>query len=219
MHRYRADVHRLDDAHDLAPLLAYSIDVFGRLGSDAALVAPTDERSSAEIDDAIAEGFTDALLMPPAAWQQDHLADLAATFAAGDGWDAPYVDVDGLGPTGRPDGPYVLLLRPDATTDDDLRGLTAPVLRKALGTDSCLTITEYLVVQRTLFERYGDHRFDDYAAEASGWMWLPNSTDGTRTAMAYWNGAKGRVEVTACKTGSKNPRKGARRTRVVPAHA
>jgi hypothetical protein len=108
-----------------------------------------------------------------------------------------------------------MLLRPEGA-DDDLRGLTAPALRKVLGHDAGLTIGEYLVVQRAMFERHGDHRFDDYVGDPSGWMWLADSMVGERTAMAYWYGPKRRIEVTACKTGSKNVRKGARRARVIP---
>ncbi len=208
------------DTKAFAELVTFSAQTFERFGFDVDL-GVTGHRGAEPpvlLDAAVADGFTDALVLPPAAWQQAHLARLAAAFATGVGWERPYVEVDGLAPLRRPAGAYVLLLRPDPRTDDDLRGLTAPGLRRALGGEACLTLDEYLVVQRTMFERFGDHRFDDYSADPSGWMWLADSADGQRTAMAYWYGPKRRVEVAACKTGSKNPRKGARRCRVIPLH-
>lgn len=210
-------MYELLSADDFDRLLAHSTATFDRLGVAFMFPPAARPHPPAALESAIADGYTDALLLPPATWQQAHRAELIGAFAGGDDATAPYVEVGGVAPQGRPaDAPYVLLLRRDPLSDADLRGLTAPALRKALGDASCLTVEEYLVVQRLMAERFGDHRFDDYSGDPSGWMWLADSTDGTVTAMGYWNGAKGRVEVTACKTGSKNPRKGARRCRVVP---
>lgn len=210
-------MYELLSAGGVGGLLAHSAAAFDRHGVAFAFPSGARPHQPAALESAIADGYTDALLMPPATWQQAHRGQLIRAFAGGDDATAPYVEVGDVVPQGRPaDGSYVLLLRPDPRSDADLRGLTAPALRKALGDASCLTVEEYLVVQRLMAERFGDHRFDDYSGDPSGWMWLADSTDGTVTAMGYWNGAKRRVEVTACKTGSKNPRKGARRCRVVP---
>lgn len=206
-------MHELTGPDGFAELQAASAATFGRAGLDVDLggEVPPDALAAA-----IADGFTLAIVLPGAGWQLEHREALASAFATGEGWDEPYLAVDGLVPEGRPEGPYVLAIQADPRRDDDLRGLTAPAIRKALGGDACLTVEEYLVVQRTMAERSGDHAFDDYSGDPSGWMWLAGSGDGARTAMGYWNGAKGRVEVTACKTGSKNPRKGARRARIIP---
>ncbi len=209
-------MHDLVNLDELGRLVSFSEKAFDRLDLAVTFSASIGDESRARVAAAIADGYTDALLMPPAVWQQEHAGTLVGAFATGEGWDTPYVEVGGLAPARRPDSSYVLLLRPDPRSDDDLRGLTAPALRKALGEDACLTVNEYVIVQRLMVERFGDHRFDDYSAEPSGWMWLADSTDGERTAMGYWNGAKRRIEVVACKTGSKNPRKGARRCRIVP---
>lgn len=201
---------------DVEALIRFSTDLFARHGMAVELPGGTLPGVAEQLALAIADGFTDAIALPPASWQHDHLDRLAGAFASGDGWNAPAVDVGGARPVGRPAGPYLLVLRPDPLADDDLRGLTAPALRKRLGDDACLTVGEYLVIQRAMFDRHGDHRFDDYTGDPSGWMWLADSTVDERTAMAYWYGPKRRVEVMACKTGSKNRRKGARRCRVIP---
>lgn len=209
-------MYELKRSGDLPDLLEYSKGIFKRFGFHVQLgTCVHKEALAAAIDD----GFTDAIALPDADWQHEHRAALAAAFGADDAWDDPYVEVDEMVPTGRPEGPYVLALHADPRSDDDLRGLTAQALRKSLAGTACLTVEEYLVVQRMIFERYGDHRFDDYSGDPSGWMWLADSTDHDRTAMAYWNKTKRRVEVSACKTGSKNPRKGARRCRVIPIEA
>ena len=200
---------------DVAELMAYSAGLFEDAGLDAPLSGALDDASADLLERAIAEGFREAIALPAASWQHEHVNALASAFASGGDWEAPYLDVDGAEPLGRPEGSYVLLLRP-GPADEELRGLTAPALRKALGQDASLTVEEYLVVQHAMFGHHADHRFDDYLGEPPGWMWLADSTVGDRTAMAYWYGPKRRIEVTACRTGSKNPRKGARRCRVVP---
>jgi hypothetical protein len=209
-------VFSIASAEDVGELTRFSSELFANHGFDVDLSGGLDGGSAEGLGRAISDGFIDAIALPDGAWQHDHLDRLAGAFAGSEDWTAPYVDAEGAVPVGRPTGPYIVLLRPDAADDDDLRGLTAPALRKALGSDATLTIGEYLVVQRARFERHGDHRFDDYVGDPPGWMWLADSMVGDRTAMAYWNGAKRRVEVTACKTGSKNARKGARRCRVIP---
>ena len=209
-------MHTITGTDDLDALIRFSTALFERHGFGVDLPDALDPLSTESLVDAIANGYTDAIALPSAAWQHEHLSRLATTFASGAEWDSPHLDVDGAAPLGRPAGSYILLVRPDRADDDDLRGLTAPALRKRLGHDTCLTVGEYLVVQRTMFERHGDHRFDDYTGDPPGWMWVADSAIGERTAMAYWYGPTRRLEVTACKAGSKNPRTGARRSRVIP---
>lgn len=208
-------VYHLDSPDHLDALVDFSADVAARAGFGAPLASSAAQAVGSRLAPLIDAGFTEALVMPPADWQAANVERIVDVFARGDGWSAPYIDVEGLVPVGRPTGTYVLLIHHDPQVDDDLRGLTAPQLRRLVGEDRCLTVTEYLIVQRLLFERDGDHRFDDYSSEPSGWMWLAGSTDGTHTAMGYWNGSKARIEVTRCKVGSKNPRKGARRCRII----
>jgi hypothetical protein len=202
----------------VAAVVDESIRWFAAHGLDVAaeLTVAADPVAVRLLTDAIADGFTAAMAMPSASWQQAQFSALVRAFGHHPDWDEPTVDVAGGAPTGRPTGPYLLLVHHDPRTDDDLRGVTAPALRRLLGSDTCVTVGEYLVLQRALFEHHGDHRFDDYQGEPPGWMWLADTTIGERTAMAYWYGPKRRIEITACKTGSKNPRKGARRTRIVP---
>jgi hypothetical protein len=211
-----AGMFSITSTDDVTDVVRYSIALFEQHGLRADLPVRLDHDAASAWSTAIADGFTEALALPSASWQHDHLEQIASAFATDDGCEHPHIDVDGAAPAARPAGPYIVLLRADADRDDDLRGLTAPALRRQLGHDRCLTIGEYLVIQRMMFGRHGDHRFDDYTADPSGWMWLADTTVGDRTAMAYWYGPKRRIEITACKTGSKNPRKGARRCRIVP---
>ena len=205
----------ISSSDDVPGVIALSTRLFEDAGLNADVSGRLDASSADLLERAIAEGFREAIALPAASWQRQHVNALASAFATGGDWGDPYLDIDGMSPVGRPPGSYLLLLRV-GPADDELRGLTAPALRKQLGQDASLTVEEYLVVQRTMLVRNGDHRFDDYLGEPSGWMWLADSTVGDRTAMAYWYGPKRRIEVTACRTGSKNPRKGARRSRVVP---
>lgn len=156
-----------------------------------------------------------AFAFPPVALQQE----TADKFAALGSYSEPaQVDFDLASPvTDRPEGPYVLELAP--TIPDWSRGLTASGLRAVLAQRglSGLTVFEYLVLQRRAYEVNGDHRFDDYVGSPPGWSWLPASSSGPLLAMAYYYAANGRVEVSACKAGSKNPRKGSHVVTVVPA--
>ncbi|MGF1595568.1 MAG: hypothetical protein ACFCVK_01330 [Acidimicrobiales bacterium] len=163
-----AAVYEFSSTDDIGGLTAFSSATFDRSGVEGAFASAMGAKVLVALESAITDGYTDALLMPPTVWQQEHLAQLVAAFAAGDGWDAPFVEIGGLVPAGRPAAAYVLLLRPDPRSDDDLRGLTAPAVRKALGADACLTVNEYLVVQRLMFERFGDHRFDRSSHFAGG---------------------------------------------------
>ena len=136
----------------------------------------------------------------------DDAEQYTTAYAPADDQFGSIVDVD------RPDGPYLLALDPERF-ENDLRGLTAPALRKRLTADGTrsLTAMEYLIVQRIMTAFYSDHRFDYYGTEAENtrWMWIPDSALGDKTFMGYWNPGKNRVELSMCRTGSKNPRKGA----------
>lgn len=151
----------------------------------------------------------------PAAEQQR--AQLEAIVALGSfGGTASVVDSVVPAVAGRPDGPYLVIL--DEEIAEWSRGLTAPALTRALRQhgSSGLSVLEYLIVQRRAFEVCGDHRFDDYTGSSSGWTWLPASTSGPLHAMAYYYEKTDRVEISACKSGSKNPRKGAYTVQVTP---
>ncbi len=169
------------------------------------------------------------LALPGAAALRERGAAIASAVAAepligiddGEQYSTPYAPTEeefaAIEASGRPDAPYLLALDPDQF-DDDLRGLTAPALRKRLSGDntSSLTALEYLVVQRIMTAFYSDHRFDYYGTDVDNtrWMWLPDSTLGDKTFMGYWNPGKNRVELSMCRTGSKNVRKGAYRTTI-----
>ncbi|WP_067650988.1 hypothetical protein [Nocardia harenae] len=151
---------------------------------------------------------------PPAAAQRAQLPALLALAA----YDRPAEVASDLldGDIDRPDHPYLLVL-PAERIQPWTRGRTAPGLRKALTAHgwSGLTVPEYLVLQRQSFDAHGDHRFDAYTGDEPGWSWLPASTNGPLVGMAYYNPGSGTVQIAACKTGSKNPRKGAHLGRVL----
>ncbi len=205
----------VQSANQVESVIADMAQWYAAFGLDVSIDGHLDADAVAALDAALADGFTDAVVMPDAAWVDAHLAELIAALAHADEWGEPYVGVDGAESLRRPDGPYLLLLHSDASSDADLAGLTLSALRKALGDETTLTAGEYLVVQRAMFGHHGDHRFDDYQASPSGWMWLADTAVDDRTAMAYWYDPKARVELSACKQGSKNARKGARRSRIV----
>lgn len=173
------------------------------------------ESLAAEDFDHHSDGSGGAFVFPPLAQQQE----FAATIAALGAYSEPArIDFDlALSVADRPTGPYLLELAP--SIPDWSRGLTASGLRAALAERSLsgLTVFEYLVLQRRAYQVHGDHRFDDYVGTPPGWTWLSASTSGPLVAMAYYYAATGRVEISACKAGSKNPRKGSHVVTVVPA--
>ena len=163
--------------------------------------------------------------------QRAHGGDLVAALASAelDGIDnaeqyaTPYApsveELPSIEDKGRPESPYLLAFDPEVFADE-LRGLTAPAIRKQLAAaeQTSLTALEYVVLQRIMTEYYGDHRFDYYGTDVENtrWMWLPDSKLGDKTFMGYWNPGKNRVELSLCRAGSKNPRKGAYKTRIYP---
>jgi hypothetical protein len=148
------------------------------------------------------------------------LEDLPAEQQYGEPYAPSADDFRRMEHSNRPEGAYLLHLRPDGVAPET-RGLTAPAVRKALASwaGTSLNALEYLIVQRVFAAAYGDHRFDYYGSgvDDTQWMWLPDSKFGDKTFMAYWNPKQSRVELTACRTGSKNPRKGAHPTLIVAA--
>lgn len=196
-------------------MLLLARDWYGDRGVPAVIEGSLDEAGQASLERAVAEGFDLAFAFPSPEQQISGFATALAALAPDS---ELHVDLGEAAIVGHPSGSYLLLIRSDASEDDDLRGLTAPALRKQLASaqDTTLTAHEYVVLQRCFYEQHGDHRFDDYQGDPPGWMWLADTEVGDRTAMADWYAPNGRVDVTACKTGSKNPRKGARRTRIIP---
>jgi hypothetical protein len=182
------------------------------------------------VDSDTGDGFSFRFGFPPLAAQRATATALVAATAGSplgglppnEQYTEPYApsaeELAGMEHSNRPDGAYLLHLRPEGVADET-RGLTAPAVRKALAPwgGTSLTALEYLVLQRVFATAYGDHRFDYYGSEVGDtqWMWLPDTTLGDKTFMAYWNPRQSRVELTACRTGSKNPRKGAHPTRIV----
>jgi hypothetical protein len=176
------------------------------------------------------DGFSFRFGFPPMAAQTEAAQALVAKTAAAplealpeeQQYGEPYApsaeDFQAMEHSNRPEGAYLLHLRPEGVAPET-RGLTAPAVRKALASwaGTSLTALEYLVLQRVFATAYGDHRFDNYGSEVDDtqWMWLPDSKLGDKTFMAYWNPKQSRVELTACRTGSKNARKGAHPTRIV----
>lgn len=214
-----------DPGASLESVINESRRFFDDLGLSEAAKALAGAQASA---DAPAQPVRVAL--PPPAELRRHGAEIIAATAAapldgieaGEQYGEPWAPTDEIGSIvdhRRPDGPYLLCLDP-AEFRDDLRGLTAPALRKRLEPEglTSLTAMEYLLVQRLMTHYFSDHRFDYYGSEVSDtrWMWLPDSTLGDRTFMGYWSPGKQRVELSMCRTGSKNPRKGAYVTQVIP---
>lgn len=175
--------------------------------------------------------FPFRLVLPPTSLQAVHVAAMVQALAAtplkgideAEQYTEPYApspqELAAIENRARPCGAYLLSLDPEDFAQDR-RGLTAPAVRKWLEAAGChsLTALEYLILQRIFLDHYGDHRFDYYGASVDDtrWMWLPDSVLGDTTFMGYWNPGRSRVELSACKTGSKNPRKGVYVTRILP---
>lgn len=201
---------------------------FAELAQSLPETASPESRDTAE--QGIAAGLTFGFVFPGAGAQTEQLPQLLTlaespepALGERDQYQAPYApsddDLAAAEIHNRPERAYLLLISPEGYPAET-RGKTAPQLRKYLkSTDrTSLSAPEYLILQRLFAGLYGDHRFDNYGSgvEDSQWMWLPDSTCGDKTFMAYWNGGKSRVELALCRTGSKNPRKGAHPTLVVP---
>jgi hypothetical protein len=215
-----------DARANAASVMTASAEFFRSLG--LAELADGVPSNAAESD--TGDGFSFRFGFPPLAAQSEASARLVEATAGTrlDGlsgmeqYGEPYApsaeEFAAMEHSNRPEGAYLLQLRPDGVAPET-RGLTAPAVRKALAEwgGASLTALEYLVIQRVFAAAYGDHRFDYYgsAVDDTQWMWLPDTKLGDKTFMAYWNPKKSRVELTACRTGSKNPRNGAHPTRVV----
>lgn len=196
---------------------------------------PHDAEPSAEAESmweqAQAEGFTLAWAFPN---QQAQLAMLPALVEAMAGtvvdtvpegqqytepWFTNVEEIQAAPSANRPDGPYLLLMQA-GQYPAETRNKKAPELLRMFEARgwSGLTVPEYLVLQRRSLMEHGDHRFDDYVrdVEQSQWMWLLDTHLPGHCVQAYWNPGKQRIEVAACKVGSKNERRGAHPTIVVP---
>jgi hypothetical protein len=120
----------------------------------------------------------------------------------------------------RPKGSYLLLMRGGLMPEESCNLTLSKIVRLfsdqgAVG----LSMYEYLVIQRLMAERHGDHRFDDYYGHEDhppGWQWLPATRCEGKSVMAYWNTKPQRVHLGHCGPGQKNPKKGAYPAVVVP---
>ena len=173
-------------------------------------------------------GFTEGVAFPAPSVQAASLPGLIEAMAARtapgvpqeEQYAEPYASaLDGMQPRNRPDGPYILLYSA-GPFPPETRNKSIPQLDRLFaerGWDA-LTVPEYLVLQRLALLRNGDHSFDLYTgdSERSQWMWLLDTRLPGGCVQGYWNPGKRRVELGACKAGSKNERRGAHPTLVVP---
>ncbi|HEX9796242.1 MAG TPA: hypothetical protein VGA52_04560 [Anaerolineales bacterium] len=170
------------------------------------------------------------VLPPPSAQLEQAPKLLEATAVAelaglpeGEQYQPPFSPVDDLLTSSevrnRTEAAYLLRIGGNGYPDET-RGRTGPQIDKLFREKdwTSLTFPEYLVLQRRSAEEHQDHRFDYYGrtVEDTQWMWLVDSRQGEGTFMGYWNPGKSRVELGWCKIGSKNPRKDAHPTVVVP---
>lgn len=183
------------------------------------------------LEKAHAGGFTLALAFPSPAVQSASLAKLLHEMGGApvEGLPKehqytepflPIVDEMQAAPAkNRPDAPYILLSMP-GPFPTETRGKQVPELNRLFAAMSWngLTVAEYIVLQRRSVIEHRDHRFDDYAKETirSQWTWLLDTHVPSGCAAAYWNPGKRRLEIYACKAGSKNERRGAHPTIIIP---
>lgn len=181
-------------------------------------------------------GFDCGFAFPPFPLQLDHLAavleetllkpasglpdDQQYTKAyISDNWDKqPNGKVvqrsDNLGP--RADGPYILLLSgsPEkAVFEKNCKQMIGHFEGKNW---TGLTVIEYLILQRHFCESYKDHRFFATPLDESRchWLWLTDSA--TENACAVAAGSSKGATIYACKIGTRDARRGAVPTLVVP---
>jgi hypothetical protein len=183
------------------------------------------------VEQALTEGFDSAFVFPSVSVQKIHfeaiVKQLATAPAFGlpknEQYTAPSVpDLWTLKTSparNRPAGPYVLMYR-TTPFPRETREKSAPDLDRLFGAMGWngLTVPEYLVLQRLLCEKNGDHRFDLYAPDTSRsqWQWLLDTRLPTGVVMAYWNPKKYRIEIGAAPEGVNSARRGAHPTVIVP---
>jgi len=175
------------------------------------------------------DGFVPVVVMPPVALQRAQTALLLEAMTApteelpaeehyGGYWVPSVEMVADCEILDRPEGPYALCLR-DGPFPESTLGLTCTKLVKEMEAHGWtgLTVHEFLVVQRFLALRHGDHRWSSYyehKGRPPGIQWLPNARSGKKVFQGYWVAKSGQVQIGACATGSKKPTRGAHPCRV-----
>jgi hypothetical protein len=185
----------------------------------------------ARSEQALSEGFDSAFVFPSVAAQKIHfdamVKQLATAPAFGlskrEQYTPPAIpELRTLKTTparNRPTGCYVLFYR-TSPFPRETREKSAPDVDKlfsALGWTG-LTVSEYMVLQRLLAEKNGDHRFDLYApdSERSQWQWLLDTRLPSGAVMAFWNPQGCRLEIGPAPAEVSTARRGAHPTVVVP---
>jgi hypothetical protein len=182
-------------------------------------------------EQALSEGFDSAFVFPSVGDQKVHfeamVKQLATAPAFGlsrkEQYTPPVIpEMRTLKATparNRPTGCYVLFYR-TTPFPRETREKSAPDVDKlfsSLGWTG-LTVSEYLVLQRLLAEKNGDHRFDLYAPDSarSQWQWLLDTRLPSGGVMAFWNPQGCRLEIGAAPDEVSTARRGAHPTVVVP---
>src|SRR5215813_3911818 len=195
---------------------------------------PPDEKLSAQghsrLDQVRKEGFDSVLAFPSTATQKVHfdaiVKQLATAPAFGlskkEQYSPPLIpdlwQIKTTPARNRPVGPYLLLYRSSPLPRETREKGAGDIERlfAEMGWTG-LTVPEYLVLQRLLAEKNGDHRFDVYVPDAtrSQWQWLLDTLLLSGPVTAFWNPQKSRIEIGAAPDLS-TPRRGAHPTVVVP---
>jgi len=182
-------------------------------------------------EQARSEGFDSTFVFPSVAAQKIHFEAIVMQLANAPAFglskkeqytQAAIPDVRTLKTTpssNRPAGCYVLFYR-TSPFPRETREKSAPDVDRlfsALGWTG-LTVSEYLVLQRLLAEKNGDHRFDLYAPDSarSQWQWLLDTRLPSGAVTAFWNPQACRLEIGPAPDGGSTARRGAHPTVVVP---
>jgi hypothetical protein len=207
-------------SHELAPLAK-------ELPAELTLSGEAQTRS----EQALSEGFDSAFVFPSVAAQKIHfdamIKQLGTAPAFGlskkEQYTPPAIpEMRTLKTTparSRPTGCYVLFYRKSPFPRETREKSASDVDRlfSSLGWTG-LTVPEYLVLQRLLAEKNGDHRFDLYAPDSarSQWQWLLDTRLPSGAVMAFWNPQACRLEIGAAPAEVSTARRGAHPTVVVP---
>ncbi|HTD52703.1 MAG TPA: hypothetical protein VK780_06745 [Thermoanaerobaculia bacterium] len=182
-------------------------------------------------EQALSEGFDSAFVFPSVAAQKLHFEAIVLQLATAPAFGlskkeqytpAAIPDLRTLKTTparSRPTGCYVLFYRTTPFPRETREKSAADIDRlfSALGWTG-LTVPEYIVLQRLLAEKNGDHRFDLYAPDAarSQWQWLLDTRLPSGAVMAFWNPQGCRLEVGPAPAEVSTARRGAHPTVIVP---
>jgi hypothetical protein len=182
-------------------------------------------------EQALSEGFDSAFVFPSVAAQKIHFEAIVLQLANAPAFglskkeqytQAAIPDVRTLKTTpsrNRPAGCYVLFYRTSPFPRETREKSAADIDRlfSTLGWTG-LTVAEYMVLQRLLAEKNGDHRFDLYAPDAarSQWQWLLDTRLPSGSVMAFWNPQGCRLEIGLAPKEVSTARRGAHPTVVVP---